>query len=161
IAFGSADMGMGRMHARGEEADQGEGSGFGQRISRPQPEPLPQVRQDRRILGERRAVVEAEHRYPSPRVELAISLGALLAPGEIDLARLVFLAALLKYDVRRHGAGARRVVQRQHAVKPHFWPRPNWRRLVESTHHSAAGSAAATFSCNALQPPGAFLRAGL
>ena len=58
----------------------------------------------------------AAHRHAPLRVDLEIGLGALLAIGEVDLLRLILLAALLQHDMRRHRARARSVIQRQHST---------------------------------------------
>jgi len=47
-------------------------------------------------------------------MDLEIGLGALLAAGEIDLLRLILLAALFEHDMGRHRAGTWSVVQCQH-----------------------------------------------
>ena len=83
-------------------------------VGRPQVEALAEIGQDRGVLGQRLAVVEPQHRHAAVRIDLQIGLGALLALGEIDLLRLVFLAAFLEHDVRRHRAGAGPVIKRQH-----------------------------------------------
>jgi hypothetical protein len=80
-------------------ADQRHRLGFALRIFRPQAKSLAEIGQDRGVLGERRAVIEAEHRHAAERVELEIGFRALLAAGEIDFARLVFFTGLLEHDV--------------------------------------------------------------
>ena len=118
IALGPADMGVRRMHAPRKEADQRERLGLGDRIVRPQPEAFAQIRQNRGVLGQRLAIVEAQRRHASLRVDFQIGLGALLALGKIDRLRLVGLAALLQNDMRGHRARAGREIERQHAKIP-------------------------------------------
>ena len=103
------------MHAGGKEADQGERLGVGKLLFRPQPEALAEIGQNGGVLRQRLAVVEAQGRHAPLRVDLEIVLRALLAVGEIDLLRLVLLAALFQHDMRRHRARAGSVVQRQHS----------------------------------------------
>ena len=100
VPFRPADVGVRRMHARGEEADQRERSGFGQRIAWPQAEPFAEVGQDRRVLRERLAVVEPKDRHAALRVDLEIGFRALLVMSKVDLARRIGFAALLQHDVR-------------------------------------------------------------
>src|SRR5215472_361920 len=52
--------------------------------------------------------------HSAERVDLEIGLGLLLALGEVDALRRVFLATLLQHDMRRHRACAGGVVERQH-----------------------------------------------
>src|SRR5215470_12290307 len=115
VALGPTDMGMRGMHARREEADQRQRFGFRHRIGRPQPETLAQIGQNGGVLRQRLAVVELERGHAALRVDLEVRLGALLAAGEIDLLRLIFVATLFHHDVRSHRTRARRVVQRQHS----------------------------------------------
>src|SRR6202140_2513430 len=107
-------MGVRRMHAGGKKGDLGQRFGLGERVFRPQVEGFAEIGQDRRVLRQRIAVVEAQHRYAALRIDFQIGVGALLAAGEVDFLRLVFFAALLEHDVRRHRAGARRVIKHQH-----------------------------------------------
>src|SRR5258708_25016225 len=118
VALGPADMGVRGMHAGGEEADQGERLGVGELLFRPQPEPFAEIGQNGGVLGQRLAVVEAQCRHAPLRVDLEIVLRALLAVGEVDLLRLVLLAALFQHDMRRHRARAGSVIQRQHSSPP-------------------------------------------
>ena len=65
-----------------------------------------------------RAVLEQIGR---PAALVGASLGglaALLAAGEIDRLRLVFLAALLEHNVSGHRARTGRVIKRQHGFLP-------------------------------------------
>ena len=106
------------MHARRKEADQGERPRLRQRVARPEPEPLAEVGQDGRVLGQRLAVVEAQHRHAPLRVELEIGVGSLLAVDEVDDLLLIFLAALLEHDMRGERARPGREIQRQHGEGP-------------------------------------------
>src|SRR5262249_27246720 len=83
---------------------------------RPQAEALAEIGQDGGVLGQGLAVVEAERRHPAERMDLQIVRRALLALGEVDLLRVVRLAAFLEHDVRRHGTGAGCEIKRQHAM---------------------------------------------
>ena len=114
VALGPADMGVRRMHAGGKEADRRQRLGLAERVLRPQVEALAEIGQDRRVLRQRIAVVEAQHRHAALRIDFQIGVRALLAAGEVDFLRFVFFAALFEHDVRRHRAGARRVIKHQH-----------------------------------------------
>jgi hypothetical protein len=104
------------MHAGGEKADHGKRLRLLHRIGGPQAEALAQEGQDRRVLGERRAVVELERRHAAERMDLHVLGGLLLALGEVHALRLVLLAALLEHDVGCHGTGAGGVEKRQHRM---------------------------------------------
>ena len=108
-------MGMRRMNAGGKKSDQRERLGFGHRLRRPQSEALAEIRQNGGVLGEGVAIVETQRRHPSLRIDLEVGLRALLAAGQIDLLRLVFLAALFQDNVRSHRARSWSVIERQHA----------------------------------------------
>src|SRR5262249_26093750 len=109
-------MGMRRMHARCKEADERKRLGFRDRVVRPQPEALAEVRQNRGVLGERLPVVEAQRRHAPERMDLQIGFGALFALGEIDLLRCVLLAAFLEHDMSRHRACAGSEIQCHHGM---------------------------------------------
>jgi hypothetical protein len=109
-------MAMRRMHARGKEADQRERLRLSHRIGRPQPEALAEIGQDRGVLREQLAVVEAQGRDASERIDLKISIAALLALREVDHLQLIPFAALLQHDTRGHRARSGRVVQREHRL---------------------------------------------
>jgi hypothetical protein len=61
-----------------------------QRILRPQAEALAEIGQDRRVLGDRLAAVEAQRRHAPQRMDLEIGFRALLALGEVDALGFVF-----------------------------------------------------------------------
>jgi hypothetical protein len=76
--------------------------------ARPQAEPLAEIGQDGGVLGQRLAVVEAQRRHPSERMDLEIG------PVRRPLARSTclgsYFAALFQHDMRGHRARTGRVV---------------------------------------------------
>ena len=83
VALRPADVRVRGVHAGGEEADERQRARFGDRVGRPQPEPLAEIREDRGVLGQRAAVVEAKRGNAPLRVDLQVRLGLLLALAEI------------------------------------------------------------------------------
>src|SRR6185437_15143609 len=113
-----ADMAMRRMDARGDPADERHHLRFLRQVVRPEIEALAEERQDRGVLGDELAIVEAERRHAAMRIDLQILGRALLALGKIDPAAVVFLAAFLEYDMRGHRARAGAVAKSQHSFLP-------------------------------------------
>ena len=102
------------MHARRQKANERKCFRLGDRVARPQPEALAKIGQDGGVLRDVLAAVEAQRRHASLRIDLEIGLGALLAPGEIDFLRLVFLPNLFQHDMSGHRARARRIIECEH-----------------------------------------------
>ena len=87
-------------------------------VCRPKSKSFSEIRQDRGVFGQRLPVVEDQRRHSALRIDLQVGLGALLCISKVGLLRLIFLAALLKHDMRCHRAGTRRKIQRQHPHPP-------------------------------------------
>src|SRR5262245_60603240 len=114
IPLRPADMGVGWVHAGGEQANQRQRTCFGDGFRWPQAEALAEVGQDGGVLSDMLAIVEPQGRHPPLRMNSQIGFGSLFALCQIDALEVIFLAAFLEHDMCSEGTGARRIVELQH-----------------------------------------------